>query len=260
MNHYIHTSKLHIRTKKGLDKNYLEHVEFTTPFKITKPFYDGENHMKVMVISVSAGIMEGDHQEILLEVLENSEVTITSQSYEKIHKMKEGSAKRETKIVVEKGGYLNYSPLPCIPFEDSAFENDTAIYLKDDTARLVYSEILACGRVAREELFQYRLYKALTKIYCGKQLIYYDNANYEPQKQDMLGFCMYEGFTHLLNMVLVHMSINDEKLARIREIIAKTKGVEGGATYMQSKDVCVRVLGNGSEKLLEIQKKVMELL
>lgn len=257
MNHYSQLSKLHMRVKKGEARNYLDHVEFTAPFKITKPFYDAQNHMKIMMLSVSAGIMEGDRQEMLIEVAEDASATIVSQAYEKIHKMREGCAKRHTKLVVEKGGFLIYSPLPAIPFQDAAFQNDTEIYLEDATSRLIYSEILTAGRVGRDENFQYRFYHALTKVSVGEALIYWDNAKYNPAESEMSEFCMFEGFTHLANILLIHMG--NETLTRIREIIAEKPEVEGGATLTHNGDICVRVLGNHSEALLEIQEQIVNL-
>lgn len=257
MNHYSELSKLHIRVKKGATRNYLDHVEFTAPFKITKPFYDEKNHMKVMMLSVSAGIMEGDRQEVQVEVGENATATIVSQAFEKVHKMKAGNAKRQTSIVVEKGGFLNYSPLPVIPFEDSAFQNDSDIYLADETAKLIYGEILTSGRVGRNENFLYRFYHARTRIFVGEDLVYWDNAKYQPAKNEMSEFCMFEGFTHLSNMVLVNMG--NEKLSSIRELIAARSEVEGGATLTHRGDICVRILGNHSEVLLELQEKITEL-
>lgn len=257
MNHYSELSKLHLRIKKGEERNYLEHVEFTAPFKITKPFYDEENQMKVMMLSVSAGIMEGDRQEMLIEVLEDASVTVVSQAYEKIHKMKNGYAKRHTKIVVKKGGFLKFSPLPAIPFVQSAFQNDTEIFLEDKTARIIYSEILTSGRVGREETFEYRFYHALTKISVENKMVYWDNAKYNPDRNEMSEFCMYEGFTHLSNMVLINMEA--ERLSEIRDIIEMYTEVEGGATLTHSKDICVRILANHSEVLLEIQEKIINL-
>lgn len=257
MNHYSQLSKLHLRIKKGEERNYLEHVEFTAPFKITKPFYDEEDQMKVMMLSVSAGIMEGDRQEMLIEVLEDASATVVSQAYEKIHKMQDGCAKRHTKISVQKGGFLKFSPLPAIPFEQSAFQNDTEIYLEDETARIIYSEILTGGRVGREEKFEYRFYHALTKISVANQMIYWDNAKYNPEVNAMSEFCMYEGFTHLSNMVLVNME--EDRLSQIRDIIDQYEEVEGGATLTHSKDICVRILANHSEVLLEIQEKIIGL-
>ena len=56
--------------------------------------------MQVMQISVSAGIMEGDKQEISIKALENSKSEIISQAYEKIHKMENGFAQRNIEIEI----------------------------------------------------------------------------------------------------------------------------------------------------------------
>ena len=95
------------------------------------PFYLREDYMQVMVLSASAGIMEGDVQKFDIHVNPGTSLEYLSQAYEKIHKMKEGMARRETKIVVEPEAFLKYAPLPTIPFRDSAFENHLEIELKE---------------------------------------------------------------------------------------------------------------------------------
>lgn len=76
------------------------------------PFYLREDYMQVMVLSASAGIMEGDVQKFDIHVNSGTSMEYLSQAYEKIHKMKEGMARRETKIVVEPDAFLKYAPLP----------------------------------------------------------------------------------------------------------------------------------------------------
>lgn len=43
-----------------------------------------------MIISVSAGLMEGDRQDVFIHAKENSNLLCTSQAFEKIHKMNNG--------------------------------------------------------------------------------------------------------------------------------------------------------------------------
>ncbi len=255
-NQYYRLSELNIKIAHTDERDIIEHVSFTAPFKITKPFYDEHNKMKIMMLSVSAGIMAGDHQEINIEIGENARAEITSQSYEKIHKMQSGMAKRKTKLTVSSGGLLIYNPLPSIPFSDSAFQTDTEIYLKDKTSKLIYSEIISCGRVGMEERFKYNFYKALTKVYSEDELIYWDNANYVPSQTEMEGFCMFEGYTHLSNMILVNVNKDEELIGKIRDIISD-RNIDGGCTETASGDACIRMLANGSERLMEVHKDII---
>ncbi len=256
-NQYRRLSELRLKIKHGTDGDFLEDVKFTAPFKITKPFYDAENNMKIMMLSISAGIMEGDSQEIEIEVGENARAEITSQSFEKIHRMKTGSASRHTKLTVKEGGMLIYNPLPTIPFADSAFKTDTDIYLTDTTSKLIYGEVISCGRVGMDEKFLYRFYKALTKVYQGDEPIYYDNAQFVPSKANLEGFCMFEGYTHLSNMIIVNFNDNESLMSGIRNYISENTQITGGCS-VSGNLLCVRMLANGAEELTRMHDKITQ--
>lgn len=71
---------------------------------------------QVMVMSVSAGIMAGDHQRIDVRVGAGAALQMTTQAFEKIHRMDDGaSASRQTRLAVEAGAYLDYSPCRRFP-------------------------------------------------------------------------------------------------------------------------------------------------
>lgn len=55
-----------------------------------------------MPLCASAGIMEGDRQEFDFSVAEGTDMEFLSQSFDKVHKMKEGEAVRHVKAQVEK--------------------------------------------------------------------------------------------------------------------------------------------------------------
>lgn len=258
-NNFNETSKLYITTKFK-ERNYLSNVKFTAPFKITKPFYDKYNNMSVMLMSVSAGIMAGDVQDIQINVDENSRVKIFSQAFEKIHKMNEGNAQRNTILNVNSNALLEYNPLPTIPFANSSFESDTIINLKDKTSQLIYSEILTCGRVARNEYFEYDYYKSKTTINIGDELVYFDNANYTPKKIDMSNFCMFEGYTHQSNLIIFNFDISDELFASINTLIEKENICIGGCSRTYTNDISVRLLGDNSETLINLNSSIIELL
>ncbi|MBW4872712.1 MAG: urease accessory protein UreD, partial [Paeniclostridium sp.] len=118
-NKYIKTSKVNITTLNKYGKTILDDIYFTAPFKVSPPFYKEDNSIKVIVMSSSAGIMAGDIHEYNITIQDNTNIEITSQSYEKIHKMEEGEAHRKCNIFVGSNSLLKYKPLPTIPFKDS---------------------------------------------------------------------------------------------------------------------------------------------
>lgn len=249
-------SQVRLETEFRDGKAILSDVYFTAPFKVMQPFYLRPDHMQVMVLSASAGIMEGDDQEFFLHIKKDTCMDYLSQSYEKIHKMKNGMARRHTRIVVEPGAYLRYAPLPTIPFRDSAFENSLDIELKDKTSRLLFQEILTCGRAARGEAFVYRFYHNRVSVCREGDLIYFDNARYEPERFQMDGMGMYEGFTHLLNLVFFNIEKTESWIGEARSFLDEREDVEGGVTRIAGGDAAVRILGRSADTLLKISEQI----
>ncbi len=253
-------SELHVKAVQEHGKTRLEDCCFTAPFKVMSPFYDEQNRMSLMLISVSAGIMEGDTQDIRIEAEPGTWMEIISQSYEKIHKMTPGGAtRRRTTLKVAREATLLYMPLPAIPFAESAFENETEIYLEDDTSRLFYGEIISCGRAARGERFAYRRYKSRTKIRQGEQLIYLDNALYEPEQQELEGFCMFEGYSHLSSLLIINVKVSVQQEEELLRILEETERIEGGYTRTGHGDLCVRMLANEADVLVKMHKRIKEI-
>lgn len=260
-NRYGKKSGLQLQIRQGRLRSQLERVSFTAPFKVTSPFYDEAGRMRIMVMSVSAGIMAGDSQLLDIDVGKGARTEIMSQSYEKIHRMQPGDlAVRETRIKVAADGLLVYSPLPVIPYAESSFRNETEIYLEDQTARLFYSEILACGRASRGERFAFRSYQSMLKIRSQEGLIYMDNSCFRPEENAMESYCMFEGFSHMSNLLLVNIRPDNTQNESLMELAAEFTGGIAGISRTGCGDICIRALANGSEPLISLHESVKKIL
>ncbi len=252
--------------KRG-GETILSDVAFTAPYKIMQPFRQRDGGIKVMLLAASAGIMEGDRQSFKYHVLEGAKLEMLSQAYEKIHKMEQGCAKRETKASVAAGATFMFCPQPTIPFKDSAFENETYVDLQDETSAFIMSEILSCGRVAMGEEFAYRRYYSLTQVRRAGKLIYRDNTRYEPDLYPMDGLGMYEGYTHLLNMFATRPRDGESFFDTVAALLSEEEeksttneddAVEGGITRTKSGDFAVRLFGKRAQRLEDISQKIQD--
>lgn len=259
-NSFGKTSVLNISAIKKENKTILDNIYFTAPFKIMNPFYISDDYIKVMLLSVSAGIMEGDNQNIDIRIGDKTKVEVISQSYEKIHRMKSGNAMRNCNISVGKNAYLKYNPLPTIPFADSSFDITTKINLEDDSSRLIFNEIITCGRSAMGERFLFKNYNSYLEIRKKNRLIYRDNTMYNNELFNMNSIGMFEGYTHLANMVIVNFNKGDSFIEEVRNIIEEYGEVEGGVTKLQSNDITMKILGNTSQSLINICEEITKLL
>ena len=272
-------------------KTILEDLSFTAPYKIMTPFEKENGGIQIMPLCASAGIMAGDSQEFSYHVKEGADLEVLSQSFEKIHKMDEGSASRTIEVQVDKNAALYYYPQPVIPFAQSAFDSKMTIHLEDETSKLFLLEIISCGRNAHEERFQYRRFSSKVLLYRGEKLIYRDNTRYEPDKMPMEGIGLYEGYTHMANLFLSKLCNRDnvdggketnidgmdikkqmnssgtgrtsdrtaELQEKIWQILDEDSEIDGGVTRLTTGDLALRIFGHRAQKLQQIAEKIKEI-
>lgn len=258
-NKYAEISRVKIRTLNKDGKVILDDVYATSPFKVSLPFYKSNDFIKVIIMSSSAGTMEGDVQEYDISLGDNTNMELTSQSFEKIHTMIEEDATRDCNIYIGKNSFFRYNLLPTIPFIDSAFKSNINIKLEDKSSKLIFIDIVNCGRVAHGEKFKYKYYKSYLEIGCNNKLIYIDNTNYNPSEMDIENFGMYEGYTHFANILIVNFINNEEILNNIRNIM-NDSNVEGAVSLTQNEDISIKILGYNADKLIKISDKISECL
>ena len=251
-------SELFLSTILQGEEAVLDEVQFTAPFKIMEPFREEKDYLKVMILSASPGIMEGDIQEQRIHVGRGTRLEVCSQSFEKIHRMKNGCARRYIRICQESDSFLYYVPQPAIPFRDSAFDNIVEVELEKESSRFIFQDILSCGRTAYGECFDYKYYNSLVQVRREGRLIYRDNTRYDHNTLCMEETGMYEGYTHLASLLLCGLSKDSKWADKAREILEYTGEVEGGVSFLESGDAVVRILGRQAQKLEMLCKQIIE--
>ncbi len=261
-NQFGKTSELSLRAVKKDKKTILSDVYFTAPYKIMHPFPLSDGGIQVMLLSASAGIMEGDRQEFKFTVETKAKLEFISQSYDKIHQMVSGYAQRYTSVQVAENATFRFNPQPTIPFKDSAFKNIMDIHLADETASFQMTEIFSCGRYARHEEFAYRFYHNLVKIYRAGKLIYRDNTRFDPKIFDMAGMGMYESYTHQANIFITKPQDGTDFAQKVRDLLdsKQDKRIEGSITRISSGDFAIRIFGHRAQHLEELNKEIYALL
>lgn len=253
-NQFGKLSRLCITAAQRDGRTVLADASFTAPYKLMHPFPRPDSGIQIMPVCASAGIMNGDTQEFIYRVRDGAVLEVLSQSFDKIHKMEaDGSASRHIALTVGQNAVLYYAPQPVIPFAQSAFDSVMDIRLADESSRLFLQDILCCGRAVRGERFAYRRFTSKIMVYRGQELIYRDNTKYLPEVMPMEEIGMYEGFTHMANVLLFGVSrdIREE----VWELI-QASDCEGGITMLRPGDYVVRMFGTTAQKLKNVTEKL----
>lgn len=224
-------------------KTVLTDCTFSAPIKIAKPFYK-DTYTELMMMSASAGLLEGDEYDLSIRIGENSALKFTGQSYTKIFRADKFGVKQNMHISVEEGAKLVYMPCPVIPFGGSICSTQSEVHLSADST-FVLCDILACGRTAMDERFLFSSYRSRTAVYVEDRLVFLDNLRLCPSETDLSGIGFFEGYTH---MGLIYVYGADTVLPRVSGIeAAQTKALEG---------ICIRAAADSADEIVKLAEQI----
>ncbi|MGN0642451.1 MAG: urease accessory protein UreD [Huintestinicola sp.] len=201
-------SRLYICAENKGGRTVITDSCFSSPIKIAKPFYRTD-HTEIMMMTASAGMLDGDFYDIEIIVKKGASLRFTGQSFTKIFKSGEkGGASQCVKISVENGGKLIYFPQPVIPFEESIFHSRTDVFL-GSKAEFIMQDIFSCGRTAMDEYFAFKSYRSRTAVHIDGRLVFLDNVKLIPSEADLSGTGFFEGHTHSGMMYAFNIETKD---------------------------------------------------
>ncbi|MDD3224277.1 MAG: urease accessory protein UreD [Clostridium sp.] len=252
----MNESCLKLNLKLKHEKTIIEDSYFKAPLKILKPFYNENNTiMKLCLINVSAGVLEGDQYNIDISMGENTCMYLYSQSYTKVFKMRGGHASWNFNVDMKPGSSLFYMPMPVIPFVDSNFKECTNIRLSDGCS-LIFREIISCGRYKNDEIFDFLSFKSKTKIFYKDRLIFMDNTVLKPKEQELRQIGFYEKYDHQANMILFGSKVNANLRKEIQGKLLNFNDIDFGISESFKNGIIIRILGRSSESLRNITDEI----
>lgn len=240
-------SRLYLETAVKQERTYIKDMYFTSPYKIMSPFAE-ENHIDIVLMSASAGLLSGDSFVGELKFLEGSDVTYLSQSYEKVFCKKQLPATKKITMEVGSGARVKYLPYPMIPFAGSDFSMETSVNLKAD-ATFVYGDIFTCGRTGMGEYFQMECYESRAKIYVEEKLAFADHTLICPKKFHYSTLGMWNQYTHN-GILYVHIPDKNKELEIVEEVrknLVMEQGIWGISECC--KGIAVRILAMSGEEI-----------
>lgn len=239
-------SRLYIRTGLSGGRTVISDSEFTAPLKIAKPFYH-DSFTEVMLMTASAGILEGDSYDIEIYVSKGTALKFTGQSYTKLFKADKNGASQHVRIFVESGGKLIYRPCPIIPFGQSIFECNTEIYTEHDSV-FAMCDILSCGRAAMNERFEFTSYRSRTAVYVDGKIKFLDNVRLIPKEADLLGIGFFEGHTH---MGMIYVCGSEPSVpAEYADMEAASSKAESG--------ICIRAASDSADDIQRLADGIFD--
>lgn len=228
------------------------------PFHVQRAVYCEEmlpEMAYLYIMSMAGGILGGDSHQMDITLGANTMVHLTTQGATRIYDTGSDVARQVAHITLGQGSYLEFVPDQIIPYSNSRYLQDTRMVV-DDSATLVYSEILASGRLAMGESFQYNTCSLRTEATNQSDIVrFVDAARIEPDSRNpaeygIMGEYTVSGTAYVLVPAL-HVSRLYEEIDTI--VSVRNGRTVGGASVMpRNTGVLARILGHNAGDIREI--------
>jgi urease accessory protein len=240
---------LHIQTHLRNDITYLKKGYCTTPFKIANIREDNrEKTLRLMLMSSSPGILDGDEYRLLLELEANTSLHLSTQAYHRLFTMN-GSAFQQMDVRLQPGALFHYLPQPSVPHQGSSFKAYNKIFLSRGCT-LLWGEVLTCGRKDNGEVFLFTRYHNITEVYINGQLIIKENLLISPATSNLSAMGQLEGFTHQASLICLN---EEAEILSIKQLVtgflSTQTNIAYGITSAPINGILVRILGHKAEQL-----------
>ena len=253
-------ASLHIQASARDGITYLKQNYFSPPLKIANITEDKKARcLHLMLMSSSPGILDGDNYQIKIEVDENCSLQLHTQSYQRLFNMKTGAVQTMQVTLCNKASFT-YLPHPTVPHLQSIFTAKNKIHI-GKSCRLIWGEILTCGRKLNGEVFGLSKYHNLTEIYYNTKLVIKENLLIHPTIIDPALTGQMEGYTHQASLIILDEEINTITIKEtIAELLGTINDIDFGITTAPINGIIIRLLGNKAEQLHDCLKTIAVLV
>jgi urease accessory protein len=247
---------LRIQSEMKNGRTILKDSYCTQPFKIANITEDKKDHrLRLMLMSSSPGILDNDEYKIEIELNENCNVELSTQSYQRIFQMKTG-ARQETKVRMKRNSSLIFLPHPAVPHQSSIFSSKNTFYLSEDCL-LIWGEVLSCGRKLNGEVFRLSKYHTVTEIFSSGKLVVKENLMLAPGYIDVNMIGQLEGYTHQASFICIGIGIPINVIIDdIHDLLEDENEICFAASALPGKGMNLRILGHKAEQLYSIHQLV----
>lgn len=223
----------------------------TTPFKVANITEDKTAHLlRLMLMSSSPGILDGDNYQLKIELGQHSSVHLQTQSYQRLFTMK-GCATQQMEIRLQAHAKFCFIPQPVVPHAAANFSVINKIYLSAN-CRLIFGEVITCGRKLNGEVFLFTKYHSVTEVFIHNKLVVKENLLLQPAVTNLATIGQMQGFSHQASLIYLEEKAEIKLLLPlVINLLEQKKEINFGVTRLPANGLLVRILGQKAEQLFE---------
>ena len=205
-------------------RTYLADSVQEPPLRIVRPFTLEDGSVLVHLHNVSGGLLGGDRLKSSVNVGAGTSVQLTTTGATRVYRSKQDGVTtlQINKFTISRDALLEYVPDAIIPFAKSSFRQETTVDLEAGGG-LLWWEILAPGRAARGERFEYDCVELKTDLKANGQMISAENVRIQPKRSDISSVGRLGPYCHWATFYIVRVGVDaafwHATEQRLREVI-----------------------------------------
>jgi urease accessory protein len=217
------TLTLDFRRDGTSGRTYLAASAQEPPLRVVRAFARDDGSVLAHLHNISGGILGGDRLHLHGKVSSGAEAQITTTGATRIYRPRAGAgaAEQRNTVTVAENGLLEYVPDAIIPYAGARFAQSSEIHLAAG-AGLFWWEILAPGREARSEIFEYERLEMHADIVATGRSIAAERIWLEPRQRALNSLARLGDFRYWVTFYICRVGVEPPRWlvleAELREV------------------------------------------
>jgi urease accessory protein len=240
------------------DKTFLADSFQEAPLKVVRAFTLEDGTALAHLHNVSGGLLGGDHLAMQVNLASGAKVQLTTTGATRIYRSREGfSATTQcNEVSIAEGALLEYLPDATIPFAGARYLQRTSINLAAG-AGLFWWEILAPGREARGEFFEYEEFAMNISVSALGRRIAAENLCLRPRQENVLSLARLGPYRYAATFYICRVGLEarewrdaEDQLQELTVSMTRRGEILWGVSSLVAHGLVVRCLARNGRELL----------
>jgi urease accessory protein len=237
-------------------RSYVREQSFSVPFHLSKPFHDSGT-LVLNVVNPTAGLLRGDSLRSHVEVAAGARLLLTSPSATRVHDTQDGGAESLQHLIVRAQGWLEVLPELLIPQGGARFRQRTSIEI-EASGELIFLEMLAPGRVASGEIFQYEQLDWRTEIRLGGALIAREKFVLSPHDESLRALRKFSAHPYVATFFIITPRLERTSPCWTEINSLQSEGLWLGCSQLVAGGWVIKMIAESSDRLRQTVSFIRE--
>ncbi len=249
--HRIH-GRLHLKFMQDRRSGHtiLSSSEQRPPLRVIRAFQLADGAALVHLHNISGGVLGGDRLELEVEVGPHASAQLTTTGATRLyrHRPSMPDASQVNEIKVLENGLLEYLPDALIPFGGARYRQKTRVEL-DQGAGLFWWEMVAPGREARGEIFDYERLESRLEISAASRPLALERYCLEPRLRPLTSPARLGDYRYFAGFYICRAGLDaarwievEKELSEIARQFSRPAEIRWGVSALPRHGLVVRAL------------------